>query len=233
MFSRKVKAGEASSSRFCVRPAELPYAQLYRYDHFVVAVSKLAMTRGWPAGSYSSDGPIAYGLLHGSQTRSYGRAQEPLLPVEVRFERHCLYPERFGIANLDRSSEDGAFMLTVSINDPDGSIAGAFDTALQRAIISGFDFMHLRCVKDRDPANPHRTDYAAQIKEDRDFLLEVEAGEAEFAQIIFDRIFFDDGLTTKAPSWSWSWNGFELDQPRFTSKATSRWRRKWLPYRPR
>ena len=231
MFGRKRDRAPVPDSRFCLRPAELPYAQLYRYDHFVVAVSKLSMTRAWPAGSYSSDGPIAYGLLHGSHTFPDHRAEEPLLPVQVSFGEDRFHPERFGSAHFDRSSKDGAYVLYVQINDPDGSIAVAFDTAMQRAIISGFDFMHLRCVKDRDPANPHRTDYAAQIKEDRDFLLQVEAGEAAFAQVFFDRIFFDDGLTTKAPSWSWSWNGWEFDQPRFRSKATGRWRREWLPHR--
>jgi hypothetical protein len=231
MFGRTSKRPKAPDSRFCLRPTEVPYAQLYSYDHFIVALSKISTTRAWPVGSYSSDGPVAYGLLHGSHTFPDHGVEEPLLPVQVSFGEDRFHPEQFGSAHFDRSLTHGIYVLNVRINDPEGSIAAAFETAMERAIVSGFDFMHLRCVKDRDPAKPHRTDYSAQIKEDRSFLLQVEAGEAEFGRILFDRVFFDDGLTTKAPSWSWGWNGWEFDLPRFKSRATAKWRRNWLPHR--
>jgi hypothetical protein len=50
-------------------------------------------------------------------------------------------------------------------------------------------------------------------------------------EIVFDRVFFEDALVTKAPSWSWAWEEWEFEQPRFQSKATAKWRRQWLAHR--
>lgn len=230
MFRKKKDAAAVPDSRFCIRPAELPYAQLYRYDHFVVAVSRLSLNNVWSMGSLSGE-TAAYGLLHGSNTYPDRGTEEPLLPVEVTFGEDHHNPERFACASLERTSENGPFVLHVGINDPDGSIATAFTTAMQRAIISGYDFMHLRCVKTRTSRVAHRTDYAVMTKEDRDFLRQVEAGDAEFELITFDKIFFNDGLTTKAPHWTWDWTEFDFEPARFKSRATAQWRRESLPYR--
>jgi hypothetical protein len=230
MFGRKKRAAAVPDSRFCIRPAEVPYAWLYRYDHFVLALSKLSLQSEWSSGSLSGE-TAAYGLLHGSHTFPDRGTEEPLLPVEVTFGEDTYHPDSLGLASLERTSDDGPFVLYVGINDPDGSIATAFATAMQHAIISGRSFLHLRCVKSRSYERPLRTDYALQFKEDQEFLKRVESGDAEFEQITFDRIFFDDQLITKAQQWSWDWTAFEFEQARFKSKATAKWRRESLPHR--
>ncbi len=59
----------------------------------------------------------------------------------------------------------------------------------------------------------------------------VEAGEAKLDAIVFDRVFFEDALVTKAPAWTWGWEELDFEQPRFLSKATAKWRRESLPHR--
>lgn len=231
MFGRKAKAAEVSSSRFCMRAAELPYAQLYRYGRFTLALSKLSMHQSWPVRAHSSVEAVALGLLHGSATFPDHGAEEPLVPVKLTFGEDHFKPERFGSAHFDRSAEDGAYLLYVHINDPTGDVLRAFQRAMQQAVSSGFNFIHLHCVQDREFENSPRNDHMAQINEDREFLRRVEAGEAKLEAIAFDRVFFEDALVTKAASWTWEWEGWEFDHPRFQSKATAKWRRQWLPHR--
>jgi hypothetical protein len=230
MFGRKAKAAEVPASRFCVRAAELPYAHLYRYGRFTVAISKLTTIKEWPLRADHSAGTTAYGLLHGSATFKDG-AEEPLLPVEVTFDAgHFINKGGIGSGHFDRSTRDGTYVLYVHIHDADGSILQAFDAALQRSILSGDNFIHLHCVQDRAPAEPVRTDYMAQAEEDRSYLRKVEAGDAKLETILFDKVFFEDALVTKAPGWSWNWNQWDFHHPRFHSKGTAKWRRELLPH---
>ncbi len=231
MFSRKAKAAEVSSSRFCMRAAELPYAQLYRYGRFTLALSKLSIQKTWPVREHSPVEAVALGLLHGTTTFPDHRAEEPLLPVMLTFREDRFKPDRFGSAHLDRSAEDGAYLLYVNINDPTGDVLRALQHAMQQAVSSGFNFIHLHCAQDREFGKPGPTDYAAQLNEDREFLSRVEAGEDELPTIAFDRLSLEDKLLTKAASWSWEWEGWEFDLPRLQSKATANWRRTFLPYR--
>ena len=215
-----------------MRAAELPYAHLYRYGRFTLAISKLSFHQGWPLGAHSDAEAVGLGLLHGSATFPDHGAEEPVLPVKLTFGEDYYRPDRFGSAHFDRSADDGAYLLYVHINDPTGDVLRALREAMQHGIASGYSFVHVHCVQDRDPeAGPHRTDYAAQIKEDREFLLRVESGDATLDPIVFDRVFFEDALVTKAPGWTWGWEEWEFEQPRFQSKAAAKWRREWLPHR--
>jgi hypothetical protein len=164
MFGRKVKAADVSASRFCMRAAELPYAQLYRYGRFTLAISKLSLHQRWPARAHSAVDAVGLGLLHGSATFPDHGAEEPLLPVKLTFGEEHFNSDRFGSAHFDRSSEDGAYLLYVHINDPEGDVLRAFDAAMQRGVASGNNFVHLHCAQDRDPTRPLSTDYAAQIR---------------------------------------------------------------------
>jgi len=235
MFGRKAKAAEVSSSRFCMRATELPYAKLYRYGRFTLAISKLSTHKSWPVQAHSFEQAVARGLLHGSATYPDHGAEEPLLPVELTFWRNSppLRQERFGSAHFDRSAEDGAYILFVQIYDPTGDIFQTFQNAMQRALSSDFAFVHLRCEQDREfrPSSPPGSDAWARVNEDREFLRRVEAGEAKLEAISFDRVVFEDALITKAPSWTWAWECWEFDQPRFQSKATAKWRAKFGPNR--
>jgi hypothetical protein len=228
MFGRKVKAAEVSSSRFCMRAEELPYAHVYRYGRFTVAISKLSIPQSWP--SRGREDVKAYGLLHGSMTFDDGM-EEPVLPVELTFWEDRFDPERFGSAHFDRSSNDGAYVLNVLINDRTGDVLRAFAAAMERAVASGYSFMHVHCVKDRERDAPAKQDWRTQMDTDREFLRRVESGDAELESLEFDRVLFEAPHVTKAPSWTWAWEGWEFDQPRFQSKATAKWRRKQLPYR--
>jgi hypothetical protein len=157
-----------------------------------------------------------------------------MLPVDVTFERNPFDREAFGSAVLERVTDNGPYILHVGINDPTGEIAASFDAALSRAISSGHQFKHLRCVRELksvDLSQPR--DYRKQNEEDRAFLRKVDAGEAELEPIVFDKVFFRDDLTTRAPNWSWSWHELELDHPDFQSARTAKWRREWLPHRAR
>jgi hypothetical protein len=151
--------------------------------------------------------------------------------VKLTFGEDHFKPERFGSAHFDRSADDGAYLLYVHINDPTGDVLRAVQRAMQQAVSSGFNFIHLHCVQDRQFEQPPRNDHMAQMNEDREFLRRVEAGEAKLETIAFDRVFFEDALVTKAASWTWEWENWEFDHPRFQSKATAKWRREWLPHR--
>jgi hypothetical protein len=181
--------------------------------------------------THASVEAVALGLLHGSRTFPDHGAEEPLLPVRLTFGENHFNTDSFGSARIDRSAPDGVYLLYVHINDPAGDVRRAIDAAVQRGVASGRRFVHLRCIQDRDLARPLRTDYAAQMKEDREFLCRVEAGEAQLETIAFDQVFFEDTLITKAASWTWEWDELEFEGPRFQSKATARWRREWLPHR--
>ena len=230
MFKRKA-AQSVSVSRFCVRALELPYAHLYSYGQFVVAISHLSVARRWPADG--TDDPVAYGVLHGSNTYPDRRAEEPVLPVQITFDRNPYKPERFGEAHFERASSDGPYILYVTISDSDGSIARAVATAMEHSVSSGYNFLHVRCSRTRSAADLANPAPKAQIQAEREFLKSVERGEAELGSIPFDKLFFDDQLTTKGPAWSWRWHEWEFDKPGLQSKTVARWRREWLPFRER
>jgi hypothetical protein len=231
MFGRKAKAAEVSSSRFCMRAEELPYAHVYRYGRFTLALSKLSVSQSWPVRAHSSVEAVALGLLHGSNTYPDHGAEEPLLPVKLMFGGDHFKPERFGLAYFERAAINGPYLLHVHINDPTGDVLRAFQQAMQQAVSSGNKFIHLNCTQVREGSLSPSKDFLAQMDEDREFLRRVEAGEARLESIAFDRVFFEDALVTKAPSWSWEWESWEFDHPRFQSKSTAKWRREWLPYR--
>ncbi len=233
MFGRKKDAPAIPSSRFCVSPLELPYAALYRYGEFEVAISKLSQFRGWPPESWSYESPCAYGILHGASIYA-DRSEEPLLPVKITFDVDGSNAGRFGVASLNRSSKDGNYILEISIDDPGGCIYSALEFSMQRAVISGHRLKHLRCIKSR-PYKRLTDDLAPaeQLYADNAFLRKLEAGEAKLDLIVFNRISFEDDLTAKAPAWFWAWREWDFDQPQFHNPLTAKWRRFVLPYRRR
>jgi hypothetical protein len=235
MFGFKAKAEKVSESRFCMIAPELPYTQLCGSGAFTIALSKLSLYRSWPVRGYSEEETSAVGILHGSATFPDTGEEEPLLPVKVTFFKNRPQEKRFGLASLDRSSLQGVYLLQVHINDPKGDIFQSVQAAMQRSVISKNSFVHLHCTQDRDPSSYLRDregkDWQTQHQEDRDFLRRVEAGEAKFEDIVFDRVSFEDALITSAPDWTWGgWREWSFEPPRFLSKATAKWRRKSLPY---
>jgi hypothetical protein len=155
----------------------------------------------------------------------------PVLPVEVSFGSNASKAEGSGSAIVDRLGREGPYWLNVRVNDPSGEIVGACLAAFERSVLSGDQFLHFHCSK-VVRAKPHASmsSIASQIEADQDFLRLVEAGEAELGKIEFDYFAFEDSLVTNAPDWSWAWEEFDPEHPRFLSEATARWRRVTLPY---
>ncbi len=221
MFGRKKEKKKWPNSRFCIHATELPFVELYRRRWFTVAISKLSIERVWPIGTRKLYEPSAYGLL---RTVS---SIEPLLPVTVRFIDDGLPMASMGDAYFDREgSKNGAYVLDVRIQDPDGSIIGTFTSAMQRAINSGSDFMHLHCGR----GDNLEIDYSAQTDEEYDFLRRVETGAAKLEKITFDKVSFYDELTTKAAKWTW---GAQRSDFSFTSERTAEWREYRKPDLPK
>ena len=130
-------------------------------------------------------------------------------------------------------SADATYFLQVAIRDPDGLVSQAFERAMQNAVLSGNQFMHLRCVRrldhgwDKKPSVEWRDD----TREEREFLRAVDRGEVEIGSFTFEKLSVHNELTTRAPSWSWTWRELEFEKPGLQAPSTAKWRRSWLPHR--
>ena len=224
-----------STSRFCQKAVELPLSLLEAEDGFTVAVSHLASSRVIPARA-DSQGPIAYGVLHGGAVFSDG-ATEPLLPVEVHFNANPSPGHAFGKAHITRQpkGEENNFFLVVSVSDADGLVSAAFDRAMERHVLCRNDFIHLRCIVDRQHQNravrPPEDWKSKHLTRSR-HLRAVDAGEEKLTRAFeFDRIAFDDDLYTGAGAWSWGWKEGNFSLPLFRDKRVERWRRDFLPHK--
>lgn len=232
------KAG-VSASRFCRQAIELPHASLFRYPEFTLAITKLATYHDFPRESrfrYGVDEPNAYGVVHQDGSIMADGSVEPLLPVEIAFSPdHAEGPLGHGALNRAGMEPDAPYFLNVAINDPDGAIFASLDRAMTRAVASGLNFLHLRCVRKLDHGWPggkrDQSDWRKDHEADKAFLKSVDKGEAEFESFTFEKVSFNNELTTKAPVWSWAWRDLEFDKPALQDPATAKWRKTWLPHR--
>lgn len=232
------KKVEVSASRFCRQAIELPYASLFRYPEFTLAISKTTFYRDWPVQGrfrHGVDEASAYGVVHREGGLYADGSAEPLLPVEITFSPNEKEgPLGRGYLNRAGMEKDATYLLQVAISDPDGTIFSGLDTAMSRVVASGYNFLHLRCVRHLDHgwgAKREQADWPKDFEADAAFLKSVDRGEAKIEGLHFEKLSFNNDLTTKAPAWSWAWQELQFDKPGLQDPAVAKWRRDRLRYR--
>jgi hypothetical protein len=231
MFGRKQK--NASLLRFCERAIELPYGPLFSYREFTIAIARVSLFRSLP----NPRGPIepeAYGLLHGSSIFQDG-SEEPILPVKITFENRSYAAAHFGSGYVDQHYYgDGKwfYFLNLTVDDPELGCFKVVDESFERAVMSGYRFMHVRCHKNYEtkPNTKDTESFSVRYQQQQAFLRSVDTGEAELPNVIFDEFLFHDELRGKAPSWSADWPDFEGGGKGFFSRGTGKHRqqrRRW------
>jgi len=246
MWSKRKKA---SGLRFCITATELPYDDLFEYREFTLAVSKLSQFR-WFSANASRPEPSAVGLVHRTDI-IYGDGREkPLLPFTLNFDTAPVL-EKSSDSHLgggfcdrfewDRSRETkytAAFphyFLKLNLADPGGAIFDAFAAAFERGVISGYSYVHLRCIKSDATYAPVKAargqmgDSSACLNARRELLQQIEQGKGTLPSVVFDHVAFDDNCLSKAPIWSWQWEGDDVADDvtgsMYQSKAVAKYRK--------
>lgn len=238
MFKFFTKKAEVQSGlRFCQKPSELPYHHLFEAGALTLAISRISSRRVYPDDSFGYD-VSARGVVHAPGGLLRDGSQEPLLPFQLSFREHSRYHLEGhlggGNCSLVSQSNHPHFQLSLAIGDPDGLIWKSLERAFANSVVSGADFLHLRCWRAEETletqANRKYDDTTAlaagRAREDA-----LDAGELDLPEVVFDGLAFEDELVTKAKSWSWAWADQDVGLPGFHSKGTQMYRANMLRWR--
>ena len=222
MFGRSKR--KVDTSRFVSSAREIPYAFLYRYPEFTLAISRCEHHRIHP-DRYNAK-PQCLGVVHLAHGLSHDGSTEPLLPVQLTFVDRPHKTGHIGGGHL-APWNDGSFRLHVQVYDPDSVIYNRMRAAFHDAVLSDESFFHVHCRRSQE-AFPYDSaaDSQSVYERERDMLVAVEEGKYErLAPISFDEFTFGHDLTTKAPGWSWAWYERDRNHVSLQHPMTARWRR--------
>ncbi|HMP61888.1 MAG TPA: hypothetical protein PKA17_02095 [Phenylobacterium sp.] len=235
MLMRKNKAEQPSSLRFCQKAVELPYGFLWSYREFTVALSGTRQLKIHPPGD-SAPTPEAIGLLHGGSMFIDG-SEEPLLPVRLEFvgsprERDFESHLGDGCLNKHYGQRQEFYYLDVRVCGPGLRLFRDIDAAVERAALSGQNYLHIRCAKSREtmPLETGAGFSNERYDEEKAFLKAVDAGEKKLSRVIFDEVLFMDRVNARSPAWSYSWPEYESDAEIFHSKGVAKHRAQRLKW---
>jgi hypothetical protein len=225
LFGRK---NTESTLRFCQSATELDTSHLFSDWPLTLAISRLTELLDPTLGATEeADG---YGLVH----ETFGGGG-PLLPVQVQFLFSPPDTEGepgHGSVWKNGTSQEDHYKAEVIIYDPDRRIYEGFQRVFEHAAISGNSFAHLILVRKKKPfiSDPKERKAARKAEEAecerlKALMKQVDAGEADMPDIVFDRVAFEDNLVLKAPSWSWGWIDDPLSWSKYHSREIAYWRR--------
>jgi hypothetical protein len=218
------KKNMKSTLRFCQSATELDTSHLFADWPLTLAISRLTETHH-PALEATKEA-YGYGLVHDT----YGHGC-PLLPVQVQFLFSPPYTEGdpgYGrVWKHDMREESNHYQADVVIYDPDRRIYEGFVHVFEHAAMSGNSFAHLILLKKPFTSDPKEREAAGKAEREmlKILMKQIDAGEADMPDIVFDRVVYEDNLVLKAPSWSWEWIDDLLSRPKYHSREAAAWRR--------